>query len=120
LDAYYSWHASTGRHVFVNEPAGGGNLQVEVHAEPGDLVGFVLGVVRKDLHIPGIGRAGRDPGYAVAWPGLPTVPPARAGTLTLPVPADPALRGVNLWAQSIAIALGGAARLANLWPISIR
>src|SRR5690606_5101060 len=63
--AYYTWHANTARHVFCNDPPTGGVLQVDVYGEPGRFATYVLGFVRRDLLIPGIGWAGLDPTFSV-------------------------------------------------------
>jgi hypothetical protein len=112
--------ANTHRNVFTDSPAVGGTLHIDLYAPPGNLATYLLGFARRDLFIPGIGWSGLDPNLSAPWPVADIVPPSGRLALTLPVPLDPGLRGLPLWAQAVDADRRTGPTLGNLWPITFR
>lgn len=88
---------------------------------PGHLVTYLLGLARQDAFIPGIGWSALDPGRAVARPRTAIVPRSGAVLISLAVPANPALRGLRLFAQGVDVDPRAAVVHAmNVWPSTVQ
>lgn len=113
-------YLNTLRQIITNDPLVGGSLDVDLYARPGHIVTYVLGFVRSDLFLPGIGWYALDPATAVAWPSAAVVDPTGHFRTSLTVPNNPVLRGLALFAQGVEVDTQAQVTLMSVWPFTIR
>ncbi|MBK8975140.1 MAG: hypothetical protein IPM29_04395 [Planctomycetes bacterium] len=111
---------NTTRQIIAADPVVGGSLDLDLYSDPGNTVGFVLGYVRRDFAVPGIGWLAIDPASSAVYPGVFTVPPGRKVRVSMPVPNVSHLRGLQLQAQLFEFDRAARPRLGNVWAVTIQ
>ncbi|MBK8975134.1 MAG: VCBS repeat-containing protein [Planctomycetes bacterium] len=114
------WYVNTTRQIIAADPVVGGSLDLDLYSDPGNTVGFVLGYVRRDFAVPGIGWLAIDPASSAVYPGVFTVPPGRKVRVSMPVPNVSHLRGLQLQAQLFEFDRAARPRLGNVWAVTIQ
>ncbi|MBK8975137.1 MAG: VCBS repeat-containing protein [Planctomycetes bacterium] len=114
------WFVNTTRQIIAADPVVGGSLDLDLYSDPGNTVGFVLGYVRRDFAVPGIGWLAIDPASSAVYPGVFTVPPGRKVRVSMPVPNVSHLRGLQLQAQLFEFDRAARPRLGNVWAVTIQ
>lgn len=110
------------RHVHANEPVIGGSYDIEIDGPPGFIAWYGIGLLRRDIPIPGLGTWCLDPAASVMWPRGEVLDAAGRHHASWSVPNQPQLRGVELFVQALQIdpQSNGTLHLTNPFATTIR
>jgi hypothetical protein len=92
---------------------GGGSLVLSGHGPLGSSFLLLWSLQQQSLFLPKYGTLLVGPTFFVFGAALPYLPPDGKLELSVPIPDDPSLAGIELYFQSLAMTPGGPSQLTN-------
>lgn len=95
------------RHLYApkvvrQDPVAGPVYDIQMFAQPGNVVALIAGFGRAHFHLPGRGILAFDPTLSMVTPTM-LVPTSGEITVTFPVPTDPVFNGIGVHWQALDI-----------------